>query len=522
MLKKMVQNKKIFLSIFLIGSIIFGCLLFLSKTTIMKNSKQIHPLGPQKSSISINSPSGINYGRDNISLTYQNTTTLDTVWFNIDGGNNITISGNYTINLTNPVFGVNEDGSHQLNLYANATNGTLYYQSSIFTVYSFNINSVINNNNINGINASFIRYNASGLDSLNYSVDSFTPLVSIPENTTSFLFNTSYISTQHSLEIIGYNQSENYTYRSNKRIFSNIGFLNASGANVAIIITPNMPDKLTEGSVASFKIKFDNTGSVPLTTVYVHLAAMDEQGNIIVQKLGGYDLPLSSSIEYQFSFVLSKDYDQIIVPFNVTANEFIIENVIAFYDPSDPWQDFLDFLNPWGWIMFLGIGSAIAIASLYRTRLVKIKRKEKKQTKKAEAERTRRILAQRKETDKFLEKQKPILDLQTEVDDYGAEVPIVGPDSPQKKKKKKKKKEPYTQYPEKIKQASSEKIQKTIAEEKEIAVEVKKDKCIVHAGVIKGASYICPECAAKYCLKCAMTLKNNSEGCWQCKTPIDL
>ena len=45
--------------------------------------------------------------------------------------------------------------------------------------------------------------------------------------------------------------------------------------------------------------------------------------------------------------------------------------------------------------------------------------------------------------------------------------------------------------------------------------------CLVCKGKILGYSYICSECAALYCEKCARALTNSENMCWVCETPID-
>lgn len=45
--------------------------------------------------------------------------------------------------------------------------------------------------------------------------------------------------------------------------------------------------------------------------------------------------------------------------------------------------------------------------------------------------------------------------------------------------------------------------------------------CLVCKGHILGYSYICSECTALYCEKCARALTNLENMCWVCETPID-
>jgi len=68
-------------------------------------------------------------------------------------------------------------------------------------------------------------------------------------------------------------------------------------------------------------------------------------------------------------------------------------------------------------------------------------------------------------------------------------------------------------------QKREEEIKQT---EKEVVLEQKIDTCQVHKGKIEGISYICPKCQAKYCLKCAKTLKQKVESCWVCDTVINI
>jgi len=88
---------------------------------------------------------------------------------------------------------------------------------------------------------------------------------------------------------------------------------------------------------------------------------------------------------------------------------------------------------------------------------------------------------------------------------------------PVKKKRKMEKLVPAISHEEK-KQYEQE-LEKT---EKELILEKKIDTCQVHKGKIEGISYVCPNCQAKYCLKCAKTLKRRAEGCWVCDTAINI
>ncbi len=44
--------------------------------------------------------------------------------------------------------------------------------------------------------------------------------------------------------------------------------------------------------------------------------------------------------------------------------------------------------------------------------------------------------------------------------------------------------------------------------------------CIVHRGDITGDMYLCPECKALYCQRCAKVLKANKDACWSCTSEI--
>ncbi|MEX2755154.1 MAG: hypothetical protein Q6365_007140, partial [Candidatus Sigynarchaeota archaeon] len=58
------------------------------------------------------------------------------------------------------------------------------------------------------------------------------------------------------------------------------------------------------------------------------------------------------------------------------------------------------------------------------------------------------------------------------------------------------------------------------ATEKEVKVDVVVEKCIVCESQLKGTAYHCPHCAVKYCLRCASTLAQRHELCWNCKNQI--
>jgi hypothetical protein len=62
-----------------------------------------------------------------------------------------------------------------------------------------------------------------------------------------------------------------------------------------------------------------------------------------------------------------------------------------------------------------------------------------------------------------------------------------------------------------------EELEKT---ESEMKIEKNDPICVVHKGKITGTIYLCPECNTSYCLKCAKTLKNKGEGCWNCGREI--
>ena len=57
--------------------------------------------------------------------------------------------------------------------------------------------------------------------------------------------------------------------------------------------------------------------------------------------------------------------------------------------------------------------------------------------------------------------------------------------------------------------------------ESEVDLEEQEAKCIVHKGPIDGTVYICPECKAYYCLKCAKYLKQKGESCWSCGNELN-
>ena len=87
-------------------------------------------------------------------------------------------------------------------------------------------------------------------------------------------------------------------------------------------------------------------------------------------------------------------------------------------------------------------------------------------------------------------------------------------------KKLKKAKEVQAMTIDAIAEAQEKKETEIKQTEKEMLISAKLDKCTVHKGKIEGISYVCPKCQAKYCLTCAKTLKQKSEGCWVCDTVL--
>ncbi|MBN1801817.1 MAG: hypothetical protein JW891_09945 [Candidatus Lokiarchaeota archaeon] len=70
---------------------------------------------------------------------------------------------------------------------------------------------------------------------------------------------------------------------------------------------------------------------------------------------------------------------------------------------------------------------------------------------------------------------------------------------------------------------SSEEDNKALEKtEEEMVIEKNQFMCIVHRGAIVGTVYICPNCQAVYCQKCAKILRDKGEKCWSCKKDIVL
>lgn len=57
--------------------------------------------------------------------------------------------------------------------------------------------------------------------------------------------------------------------------------------------------------------------------------------------------------------------------------------------------------------------------------------------------------------------------------------------------------------------------------EEEVSVSKERKICLVCKGGGMRYSYICPECNAIYCVKCANSLSNMENACWVCETPFD-
>ena len=57
--------------------------------------------------------------------------------------------------------------------------------------------------------------------------------------------------------------------------------------------------------------------------------------------------------------------------------------------------------------------------------------------------------------------------------------------------------------------------------EEEVSISKEKKICLVCKNEISRENYICPECKAFYCMKCAQALANLENACWVCETPFD-
>jgi hypothetical protein len=57
--------------------------------------------------------------------------------------------------------------------------------------------------------------------------------------------------------------------------------------------------------------------------------------------------------------------------------------------------------------------------------------------------------------------------------------------------------------------------------EEEVSISKEKKVCLVCKGTGLRFTYICPECNAIYCQKCARTLTDIENSCWVCETPFD-
>ncbi|MFX1301998.1 MAG: FG-GAP repeat domain-containing protein [Promethearchaeota archaeon] len=69
---------------------------------------------------------------------------------------------------------------------------------------------------------------------------------------------------------------------------------------------------------------------------------------------------------------------------------------------------------------------------------------------------------------------------------------------------------------------SPEELEELEKIEGEVAVETEKYVCIVHRGEIDGFIYLCPHCNTRYCMKCAIILKEKGDKCWVCDNEIKL
>jgi len=65
------------------------------------------------------------------------------------------------------------------------------------------------------------------------------------------------------------------------------------------------------------------------------------------------------------------------------------------------------------------------------------------------------------------------------------------------------------------------KRQRELITEDDIIISKEKHTCLVHKGLIRGYSFICPECGAFYCIKCIDAIIQIENACWSCQNPLD-
>jgi len=75
---------------------------------------------------------------------------------------------------------------------------------------------------------------------------------------------------------------------------------------------------------------------------------------------------------------------------------------------------------------------------------------------------------------------------------------------------------------EKMPELTPEQMAERQQTEAEVTTFKEKKICLVHKGPVAGNIYLCPQCDALYCVKCAGALKQAGEKCWQCGAPIQV
>ncbi|MEX2681693.1 MAG: hypothetical protein Q6373_008835 [Candidatus Sigynarchaeota archaeon] len=75
---------------------------------------------------------------------------------------------------------------------------------------------------------------------------------------------------------------------------------------------------------------------------------------------------------------------------------------------------------------------------------------------------------------------------------------------------------------EKMPELTPEQLAELQQTEAEVTTFKEKKICLVHKGPVAGNIYLCPQCDALYCVKCAGALKQAGEKCWQCGAPIQV
>ncbi|NMC08499.1 MAG: hypothetical protein GYA24_25040, partial [Candidatus Lokiarchaeota archaeon] len=316
----------------------------------------------------------------------------------------------------------------------------------------------------------------------------------------------------------------------------------ASGASVTaslLVIAPGetsipvitiIERTISPGGKLTVTISFDNTGGTAILLNQVEITAsirgIDVSSALVLQQplitisgikaLSGRVIP-GGRVEISITIIVSEEINDVArhdMAFALTIKIRVIDentgsvitgtNSKTITIAKDIVPIIIDIFTDYGIFIFIGIGALVAMFVTVGARKAKIKKA------------TKAKLQQSKGKEYFAKQMAISTGKPAPTDEKLA--PFIGKEAPIGKSAKKAaeaaaKEETRPELtPEQLAEQQKTEAEVTTFKEKKI--------CLVHKGPVSGNIYLCPQCDALYCVKCAGALKQAGEKCWQCGSPI--